>query len=125
MQLLADLRRRGIKLEIHEDRLRYSPRSAVTNDLLEELRVHKPCLMALLRAGAESTTIDHHDKGWEDAVPVEEVPPCPKCGRLEGWQTVAGDLYGIASGRWRCLHCDPPIRSRQLLRWKDYLLGKR
>jgi hypothetical protein len=32
--------------------------------------------------------------------------PCGTCGSLMRWQSLAG--------RWRCLECDPPARSRQL-----------
>lgn len=42
---------------------------------------------------------------WEDESPTD---PCPKCGTLELWQTLAGN--------WRCQHCDAAAlhRSRML-----------
>lgn len=33
--------------------------------------------------------------------------PCPECGSLELWQTLAGN--------WRCLRCDPPTTAHRLL----------
>ena len=49
-QLMADLTRLGIKLEAHGDRLRYSPRSAVTPDLADRMKAHKGELLAILTA---------------------------------------------------------------------------
>ena len=48
-QLMADLTRLGIRLEAHGDRLRYSPRSAVTPELVDRMKAHKPELLAMLQ----------------------------------------------------------------------------
>jgi hypothetical protein len=48
MQLLADLRQRGIKLAAHDGRLRFHPKAAVGPQLLLTLRRHKAELLALL-----------------------------------------------------------------------------
>lgn len=48
-QLMADLNHRGVRLEAHGDRLRFSPRSSVTPDLAERMKAHKGELLALLR----------------------------------------------------------------------------
>ena len=48
-QLMTDLARLGIQLEAHGDRLRYSPRSAVTPELAAQMKAHKPELLARLR----------------------------------------------------------------------------
>lgn len=44
-----------------------------------------------------------------DPADVESIdpPPCPRCGRLEMWQTAAGG--------WRCLRCEPPTTAIRLL----------
>ena len=42
---------------------------------------------------------------WENS--IEPPDPCPECGTLELWQTLAGN--------WRCLRCDPPTKARRLL----------
>ena len=59
VDLLENLSRLGIELVAHGDRLRYRPRSAVTADLLERLKVHRDELLAILRASGapgEATT---------------------------------------------------------------------
>ena len=55
-QILADLAHLGIRIEARGDRLRYSPRSAVTPDLVGQMRAHKAELLAALepsRAAAD------------------------------------------------------------------------
>ena len=57
--------------------------------------------------------------GWPtDCIDPNELTPCPKCGTLELWQSVAGDLFGLAPGRWRCVKCDPPTTARRLVEAK-------
>jgi len=46
--LLVELVRRGIVLEAQGGRLRFRPRSAMTDDLLARVKVHKPALLTLL-----------------------------------------------------------------------------
>ena len=46
--LLEELRGRDVELMTDGDRLRYRPKSAVTPDLLDRLRRHKPSLLRLL-----------------------------------------------------------------------------
>ena len=46
--LLAELDQRGITIEAHGGRLRYSPRSAVTPDLLQRLMLYKGELLAIM-----------------------------------------------------------------------------
>lgn len=57
-ELMTDLSRLGIHLEVHGDRLRYSPRSAVTSDLVQRMKDHKSGLMEMLRS---DETSDAHD----------------------------------------------------------------
>ena len=50
MQLLMECRRRGIELSVNGDKLRVEhPQGAVTDEIREALRRHKPALMELLR----------------------------------------------------------------------------
>jgi len=49
-ELMIDLRERGIQLEAHGDRLRYSPKAAMTPELAERVKAHKPTLLAILTA---------------------------------------------------------------------------
>ena len=51
-ELIAELTRRGIRLETAGDRLRYSPRSALTPDLAAQMKAHKAELLVLLNAEA-------------------------------------------------------------------------
>jgi len=123
-RLMADLVRLGIRLEAHGDRLRYSPRSAVTPELAERLKAHKDDLLAILRDGdvayIEVVRPDggrswlHPDHANEDLEEIDPPDPCSECGTLELWQTMAGDLFGRTPGRWRCMKCDPPTTSRRL-----------
>ena len=46
--LLAELTHRGIELQVRGDRLRYRPRSALTQELAERVRAHKAELLAIL-----------------------------------------------------------------------------
>ena len=51
-ELLAELQRRRVVLAVNPnrpDRLRYHPIAAVTDDLAELLRQHKPALLTMLR----------------------------------------------------------------------------
>ena len=145
-ELMTDLARLGIRFEAHGDRLRYSPRSAVTPDLADRMKAHKGELLAILRRDPEAPAIDLTDatqvwqaaldrlegdplfppdvmKGlraadarWADdpeagetdeGIEVIDPPdPCPKCGTLELWQSLAGN--------WRCLRCDPPTKAQRL-----------
>lgn len=50
-QLLAELARLGVRLEADGERLRYAPRAALTPELAERLREHKPAVLAYLRSG--------------------------------------------------------------------------
>jgi len=93
------------------------------------MKTYKDELLAMLRPEADSPKIDltganavwhvaaepvddsepeaFGPDGWPlDSVAPDDVDPCPKCGTLELWQTLAGN--------WRCLRCDPPITARRL-----------
>jgi len=129
VDLMANLTDMGIVLKSSGDRLRFYPRSAVTPELAGELKRHKGELLAMLRTKAGAAAIDLTDTkeawqaaaesaddfepevfgrdGWPmDSIDPDELDPCPKCGMLELWQTMAGN--------WRCLRCDPPTTARRL-----------
>jgi hypothetical protein len=82
---MTDLARLGIHIEAHGDRLRHSPRSAVTPDVAQRMKAHKH----------------------------ELLDPCPAGGSLAPWESVAGNLFGATPGQWRCLRCDPPMAARR------------
>jgi hypothetical protein len=106
--LITDLARLGIRIEAQGDRLRYSPRSAVTPDLAERMKANKRGLLAILRpeALALESADDEADYNAEALEIIDPPDPCPECGTLELWQTLAGN--------WRCLRCDPLTNARRL-----------
>lgn len=57
-QIITDLKQLGIRIEAHGDRLRYSPRSAVTPDLTRRMKAHKGELLAILRRDPDAPAID-------------------------------------------------------------------
>ena len=59
-ELFADLMRLNVRLEAHGDRLRYSPRSAVTPDLADLMKTHKDELLAIL-CGPDAVVIGSND----------------------------------------------------------------
>ena len=54
-ELLLDLGRLGVRLEVDGERLRFHPRSTVSPDLLSRLKTHKAELLAMLRPTPEAT----------------------------------------------------------------------
>lgn len=116
-QLLLELARRKVGLTADGDRLRYSPRSAMTPELVVRLKEHKAAVLAIVQEakpcehGARRKVGDQdvncraeQDQGastWESA--IDPPPPCPKCGSLELWWNLLGDT--------RCMKCDPPTVS--------------
>jgi hypothetical protein len=55
--LLTELTRRGIELQARGDRVRFRRQDAVTPELLDQLKVHKPALLALLRQDPQAEPI--------------------------------------------------------------------
>lgn len=89
--LLADLDRRGINIEAHGDRLRYSPRSAVTPDLAGRMKALKAALLAILAGETWEPEVSHdaNEANWQaisDADrdyllgPRDWPDLCPWCG---------------------------------------------
>ncbi|TWU06940.1 hypothetical protein CA54_53440 [Symmachiella macrocystis] len=60
-ELRNDLAQRGIRLDVHGDLLRYSPRSAITPGLLERMSAHKEELLAIVQNEAHAPAIDLSD----------------------------------------------------------------
>ena len=66
-----------------------------------------------LTLGVAADSLDD-SAGVEQIGTIGPLPPCRECGGLEMWETAAGDLFGRIDGRWQCLWCDPPAKSRRL-----------
>lgn len=77
-RLMTDLTRLGIRIEAHGDRLRYSPRSAMTPDLADRLKAHKAELLSILRGGDESPKVDLTDAAELWQAIVDELADDPK-----------------------------------------------
>lgn len=105
-KLLTDLQGLGVKLQIDGNRLRYAPRSALSRDLLERLKLHKAEVLVVLEAMSR-------DAGDVDP---QDINPCSRCGRLEQWQSL--------SGNWRCLHCEPMAATYRLLAHVRRICGR-
>lgn len=83
-ELVAVLTARGIELQAEGGRLRFRPREAMTPDLAERVKRHKPELLAMLAGGPEPVADDrpetHADREWRRFLAVAQ--PWPE-GR--GW----------------------------------------
>lgn len=66
----------------------------------------------------DATGVLGEDGGdWDnDTIDPDEVPPCPTCGSLVAWQSLAGT--------WRCMNCDPPRVAQRLRRQRDVILRR-
>jgi len=80
--LLAELRRRGVELAVHGDKLRYTaPKGALTDELREGMRQHKQALIELL-------SIELLPVGWRcvvecDALGGERIVLCRDMATME------------------------------------------
>lgn len=92
---MTELAYRGIRIEARGDRLRYSPRSAVTPDLVDQMRACKNELLTILR----SSSVDLGactacgEKLWE--IPTYDGflnLECPACDRCFGCRPSTGEI---------------------------------
>ena len=82
-ELLEDLNRLGIRLAVHGDRLRYSPRSAVTPELANRMKAHSDSLAEQLSHGmllatqsvAEPAVIQELESLYRDATADYKAKP--------------------------------------------------
>jgi hypothetical protein len=95
-ELLAELRECGVELVATEGQLRYRPREAITPQLLDQIKKHKPSLMWLLESeqyrlqGVNYYSEDSHPEvsslkavGWK---------PKERCGKTI-WQSPENDFW--------------------------------
>jgi hypothetical protein len=101
--LICDLRRLGVRLEVCSDRLRYYPLSAVTPDLLSLLKVHKADVVAFLRSAADpAPAAPIHELGTSPTMDVPAARPVCRCGSTT-WRDVP--IHGGRSVRRDCGRC--------------------
>jgi hypothetical protein len=97
LQLMTDLDRLGIQLEAHGDQLRYSPKAAMTPELAERVKTHKPALLVILAANDVHAAVL-----WQAALDLlEEDPEFPPetlaaCrGAEASWDRSSGESAGL------------------------------
>ncbi len=103
LMLLNEARAVGLVVLADGDRLVVrGPRSAET--VARRLLEHKAEVMRALAtpAAAEipavAASMYHQDDPGDCDEVLDVLSPCPTCGSLDLWQTIAGN--------WRCQHCD-------------------
>lgn len=102
-QLMTDLARLGIRIEAHGDRLRCSPRSAVTPDLVGRLKAHKGELLAILRRDPEAPATRRTDANqvWQAALDRLEGDPLFPPDVMEGLRAADARWAGDPSSVFR------------------------
>ena len=95
-EILGELDRRGVRLEVAGDKLRVRPKEAVGTELIEALRERKPEILAILKSEG----------------PVAGYGLCPGSEKCTGGYSV-----GLIDGRERLLH-PPKGRSVDWAAWK-------
>lgn len=101
-ELMNELARRGILIEASGDRLRYSPRSAVTLGLADRMKAHKSELLAMLRS--RSIDLGACIACGEKLL---EIPTfdgflnleCPACDRCFGCRTSTDEIAARFASR--------------------------
>lgn len=106
--ILKEFAANGIRLEAHGEILRYAPHNAITPELLTLAKTHKQVILKALRPLPQTAEAN---EDWPETIDARNVTPCPECGTLALWQSMAN--------KWRCLRCDPPIR------WRTFVASQR
>lgn len=83
--LLSRLSRAGIQIEVHNDRIRYSPISAMTAELADEIRTHKAALIASLTGSCSphNNPLNYIDVSTGDG---RLMTTCRECDRFIGYR---------------------------------------
>lgn len=140
-KLLVELFRRGVRVEADGDRLRYSPPSKMTPELVELLRQHKAALLETLgrtlfpattkTSSADPTPVYVYEtlaapRENGSSVDVDSVDVAAT-GWLDGSDELPDldpcpicgslELWQVATWPypWRCSTCDPPTTALRLL----------
>lgn len=137
--LLQELKVRGAVIDVHADRLRVSPPTALTPDILDALRQHKPDIIRRHTARGNSsrfaeTPVKHVESvtartgievpigpvpGWMDLEAIfrwlnapyqRECPWCPLYRHGTAWRSVFGPHL-------ICATCHPPARPDIVAEW--------
>jgi ribosomal protein L37AE/L43A len=141
--LLAELTRLGVRLEVQGNHLRFSPRTALTPELLCQLTAHKDEILHALSAPAENNQRSVMRCPFCKSANLAEadgLETCRDCGNAV-WLVHEGsiiradtlvedrdvipppppcpvcrglNLWQSLAGNWRCNACDPPRAARRL-----------
>jgi hypothetical protein len=101
LEVINEVRRRGIALVAHGDKLRYAPRSAVTPELREHLAAHKSEIMAELKTrqgepvAVYSERVNRSaDEPWSDLTAyTDQIPFWQEM--LDYLEMPHGDSFGL------------------------------
>lgn len=121
VELLLDLRRLGIRLEADGERLRYTPRDALTPDLLARLKEHKADILASLRPEpAVNRSVTFIPTSKPQAQPRITPPVRIKTTVETKWRSNVSGYYTYPAGTegWLCDNLDdiPDEHIRYLIR---------
>lgn len=102
--VLHDLRALGVRVWTHGDVLRFEPRSAVPQRLLERMRRLKESLISRVCTEGTPRRVDSHQPA---------VAPCPRC---------RGVIFFARTERltWICARCHPPVEPDAMV-WRTGL----
>ena len=118
--LMKDLVEKGVSLFVQDNRLRYrAPKGAMTPQLQVAVTENKEAILQAVRRHASAAsepadtakiaqidTLDSQSPQWEDC--IEPPPPCLKCGHMDAWWDVLGEVH--------CIKCEPPPSAMRLLK---------
>ena len=120
VEILAKLSEHGIEVVPDGDDLLYRPQSAMTPELAERMKAHKPAILSILRAVAPNVSADTSNPDlparlifdadrivWEGS--IKPPKPCSECGGIIFWWNPLGDQ--------RCMVCDPPLTADRFLEY--------
>lgn len=108
--LLSELERRGVRLQTDGSRVGFSPAGAVTPDLRQAIREHKPALLKLLSPPTGDSTFDDAPLGPPVADPFDEPPERLPCGHSQQWRSIYGPHL-------ICATCHPPASPDFVAEW--------
>ena len=77
------------------------------SDVIDALRAADVQWASIESPTDDFKSVNLGSDGWlAISIDPDELEPCPQCGTLELWQTLAGN--------WRCRRCDPPTTARRV-----------
>lgn len=148
MDLLGELKSRGVHLEVSEDRHRFSPRPIVSVNLLARMKEHKADLISILRQpdGKPGVHFGFKRDDWETPLASFddsnlELDVCANwdsvvvdvdCAEQEWNKCITPpeacpqcgtlELWESLARNWHCVKCKPPTTAKRL---RDFVVRKK